>query len=339
VGDILAASKQGRDSSALLFYEWRRGTGDSLKRYYADGVYLPFTRGKDDLKYELTSRNNAVYTVYNTSASATDLVIPGISVPLSGITGKQKARSGWNLVVRSFCDEGTISPVYCGYLEGGKGSITYPLPPSWNGLRVGIYDKERGAIHGNMLVRELENGGYTFELVFENGTAKKKKVGYGIDRSFMPDENLHFAVLDPETGALASPVDSLSIEVDPHGRTYRWLAVGSADYIGGVKGVSFRGDFKFLQTYPNPFKQSLRIAYMVPYGGIEWVRCDVFDTRGRLLWEHQAGPRLHPGKNEIIWNPRKEKAIAAGTLIIRLSGYNGRSRKLGERFTRVTYLP
>jgi hypothetical protein len=339
VGDIMAASKQGRDSSALLIYEWRRGTGDSLKHYYAQGVYLPFISGKDDLKYELTSRNNTVYTVYNASNSATELVIPGVPVPLSGITGKQKARNGWNLVVRSFCDEGTISPVFCGYLEGEKRRIVYPLPPSWNDLRVGIYDNERGAIHGSMLVRELADGGHTFELVFENGTAKRKRVGYQVERSFIPDENLHFAVFDPGTGAIESSDDSLSIEVEPYGRTYRWLAVGSDEYIRGVKNVSLRGGFKFMQTYPNPFKKSLRIVYMVPYGGIEWVRCDVFDTRGRLLWELQVGPRLHPGKNEIIWNPQKEKALAAGTLIIRLSGYDGRNRKLGERFTRATYLP
>jgi hypothetical protein len=146
-------------------------------------------------------------------------------------------------------------------------------------------------------------------------------------------------VFDPGTGAIESSDDSLSIEVEPYGRTYRWLAVGSDEYIRGVKNVSLRGGFKFMQTYPNPFKKSLRIVYMVPYGGIEWVRCDVFDTRGRLLWELQVGPRLHPGKNEIIWNPQKEKALAAGTLIIRLSGYDGRNRKLGERFTRATYLP
>jgi hypothetical protein len=339
VGDILTASKQYGDSSALLIYEWRKGSGDSLKRYYAEGVYLPFTSGKNDLKSELTSRNNTVYTAYNASVSAVDLVIPGVAVPLSGVTGKQTARKGWNLVVRSFCDEGTISPVYCGYREGGKGVISYPLPPSWNDVRVGIYNKERGTVNGNMLVRELVNGGHTFEFIFENGTGKKKKVGYGVERSLISDDNLHLAVLDPETGTLASSEDSLSLEVEPYGRKYRWLAAGTADYIGGVKDMSFRGDFKLLRTYPNPFKQSLRIQYQVPYAGIEWIQCDVFDPRGRLLWKLQVGPRLHPGKNEIVWNPQKEKAIAAGTLIIRLSGYDGRNRKLGERFTRATYLP
>jgi hypothetical protein len=339
VGDILTASKQDHDSSALLIYEWRRGTGDSLKYYYAEGVYLPFISGKDDVKSELTSWNNTVYTVYNNSNAATDLVIPGIPVPLSGVVGKQKARNGWNLVIRPYCDEGTISPVCCGYLEGGKGSVVYPLAPSWNSVRMGIFDKERGTIHGNMLMHELTNGGHTFELVFENESGKKKRVGYGVERSFAPDDTLHFAILDPETGALASSEDSLSVDVEPYGRTYRWLAVGSADYIGGVKNASFRGNFKILRTYPNPFKQRLRIHYQLPYGGIEWVRCDVFDPRGRLLWELQAGPRLHPGINEIIWNPRKEKALAAGTVIIRLSGYDGRNRKLGELLTRATYLP
>jgi hypothetical protein len=346
VGDILSAtdSKQKNpDSSALLFYEWRRGSGDSLKWYYAEGVFLPLTIGKNDPKYELTSRNNTVYTVFNNSASPIDLVIPGVSVPLSGITGvagKQKARNGWNLAVRSFSDEGTMSPVYCGYQESGKGSVVYPLPPSWNNIHVGIYDRERGQVIGNTIIHELTNGGHTYELIFENGTGKKSHVEYSIERLFMPDnEDVNLAVLDPETGSSEPSIDTLSLELKPYGRTYRWLAVGSDDYIKGMKNGAFRGEFKFIRVFPNPFRQNLRIFYQIPYGGIERIRCEVFDPRGRLLWKMQTGSRLHPGKHEIIWNPKKEKAIAAGTLIIRLSGFDVKNKKLGERFTRVTFLP
>jgi hypothetical protein len=340
VGDILAASKQQKDSSALLFYEWRRGSGDSLKRYYAEGIFLSQTPTVDSLTYELTARNGTVYTVYNRSASMVDLVIPGIPIPLSGVVGKQTAQKGWSIIIRASSDEGCMSPIYCGLNESNKGTIRYPSPPSWNKVNLGIFDRDRNGSFGSIIIPELsKEGGHTFELVFENGTGLRKRIHYRIERSTTPEKSFHTAVIDPENGALEATEDNLLLTVEPFGRSYRLLAVGSEEYLATIKNLPFRGEFKLQKTFPNPFSRFLRINYQIPYGSIEWIRCEVFDPRGRILWNLQIGPRLHPGNQEIVWTPRKEIAMAAGTYIIRLSGFDGRNRKIGERFTRATYLP
>ncbi|MBN1130018.1 MAG: DUF2341 domain-containing protein, partial [Chitinispirillaceae bacterium] len=339
VGDILAASGNGAAQSPFLFYEWKRGEDDSLNRYYADAVYLPLTEGKNDPTRELNSMNGTAYTVYNSTDTVREVVIPGIPVALSRVTAKRAAQRGWNIVVRANSSEGTVNPLYCGFLEGGKNRIVYPRSPSWSDVRLGVFDEKTRSLGGGMLVRELPDGGHCYEIVFENTARKRERIAWHIEHRFTRGDEITVAVIDPETGALSAVHDSMTVDVDPGSSVYRWLVAGSADYFSRLARLPFRGEFRIVRALPNPFRKNLRIRYHIPYGGIEWIRCEVYDPRGRVLWKLQDGPRLHPGDQEVVWTPRSEKAMAAGTYIVQLTGFDGRNRKTGERITRVTYLP
>ncbi|MBN2037268.1 MAG: hypothetical protein JW768_11045, partial [Chitinispirillaceae bacterium] len=339
VGDVLIASGQTTETTPLHFYEWRQNPADAQKRYFAQGVFLPLVPGVSNPLTELTSRSGIMYTVYNASADTVIMQIPPTPKPLSQITGKRSVSSEWSVALHACEDEGPLNTVYCGFQKGGKGRNLSPTPPSWSDVCAGVYDPASKTVWGCLVARSDKDDGYTFELVFENATTARKQVGYWIERLIVSEGNSGIAVIDPETGELSPSLDSLGLVVPPNSRSYRWLAVGTSEYISSLNRLPFRGAFKLMRTMPNPFRQALRIQYEIPYGGIEWLNCTVFDPRGRVVWKLRIGPRIHPGKNEILWNPRKEKPMAAGTYIIQLSGFNGRNRKVGDRYTRVTYLP
>jgi hypothetical protein len=339
VGDVLLASNLSRTDDAVLFCEWARNSADSLNRYFASGVYLPLTQGKDDPGYELTSRDGKVYTAFNNTDREIVLMLPPVPPVMSRVLAKTDGPVGWTFAVRARSGEGDLSPVYCGYREGMRQTVAYPLPPSWSSVRVGVYDRAGKSLCGNLITPRLSSGGCAYELIFENESGQPRKIAYGIERLAGPDNGVVAAILNPETGMIEESADTYSATVDANGRQYRILVAGTGDFIKHYCSSMYWGGFSIGRVFPNPCRGSLRIEYTVPYGGMEWVRCEIINPLGRTVWKLQQGPRLHPGKNEFIWNPEEKRPLAAGAYIVRLIGFDGRNRKLGERLTRITYLP
>ena len=339
IGDILAATDPTAAES-LQFYVWE--FDDVKGRYVTNGLYLPWNDELNNKKTELAYMKDgekAAYSVFNPLNQVVDLNIPGTPVILSGIpkTAAKKSGTGWSLAVRSRTPEsGELSPVFCAYVAGGTGYLAYPLPPSWSNVSVGICDAGRKQVFGNVIARELANGGYSYELVFENNQASATTVSYSIER--LACGQAEVAVLDPQSGMAEPAGADLSVTVGPHSREYRWLAVGSPGYLESFGSRLVRGEFSLVRVTPNPLRGSLHIEYQIPYGGIEGVRCEMLDQLGRVVWSTGAGKNVHPGKNEIVWNPHGRK-LASGAYIIRLTGFNGKGKVAGQKLARVMYLP
>jgi hypothetical protein len=77
---------------------------------------------------------------------------------------------------------------------------------------------------------------------------------------------------------------------------------------------------------------------MVPYGGIQSVRCDIINHLGRVVWSARPEGRIHPGRNIVTWTPDRNNRLASGAYFIRLAGYDGKGRKTGEKTAKVLYL-
>ena len=343
IGDVLAATDTAAAAS-LQFYVWQ--TNGSAGRYVTNPLFMPMNAGFNDKKSELGYKVNGdqmAYSVWNPLGKDVTLNIPATPVALSSIAkvAAKKNAAGWSLAVRSSTmSDGDLSPVFCAYVAGGSGSLEYPLPPSWGNVRVGIYDAGRKAVFGNVIARELVNGGYAYELVFENDQSSATAISYHID-SLAGSGNARITLIDPESGSVISKAAGadFSITVDAHSREYRWLAVGSQTFVDGFGGSLVRGEFALVRIMPNPLRGIMRIEYRIPYGGIESVRCEMIDQLGRIVWSTKADNNsVHPGRNLFIWDPRGRR-IASGTYVIRLTGFDGRGKVAGQKLAKVMYLP
>jgi hypothetical protein len=337
IGDVLAATDQAAATS-LQFFVWKT---DVKGRYMTNQFYLPMNPPYDDKKLELAymkDGNKMAYSVWNDMNTEVELKIPGTPTVLSPIQGAAaKKAAGWSLAVRSSTPEGgEMSPVFCAYVPGGNGSVAYPMPPSWGNTSVGIYDAGRNRIFGNVIARELVNGGYAYELVFENRQPSPATITCRIER--LAGENAEAALLDPGTGMAGPASAELSVTVAANSRQYRWLAVGSRGYIEGFGTRLAAGEFSLVRITPNPLRGGMRIEYRIPYGGVEAIRCEMLDQLGRVVWSTKAGKSVHPGRNEITWNPRGRR-LASGAYIIRLTGFDGNGKVTGTKLARIMYLP
>jgi hypothetical protein len=340
IGDILSATNDS-GIDALQFYQWHKSSSDGL--YTAQEFYLPVNgigKPTDVLFYIDSNSFKSAYTVWNDRETEVLLRIPGIPEVYSKVgqgVMKSTGSKGWSVAVRSSASNGALSPVFCAYSAGGKGTIAYPCPPSWSKVHVGIYNSDRSEVYGNVITRELKNGGYTYELVFENGLDDRTMVNYTVER-LEGDGDIKIAVIDPSSGAISAEESALSVEIGGKSRAYRLLAIGTNGYINGLGSDIKQGDFALDRITPNPFNGRVEIEFTIPYGGIEKVRCGLLDHRGRVLWSAQPGQKVHPGKNSVIWTPDLKHHLAAGAYFVRLTGYSGNGNKTGEKLAKVLYL-
>jgi hypothetical protein len=344
IGDVLKANDDPLVATSLHFYKWE--ISEPNGRYYGKEFYLPIigvSKLTDTLYYQGGKLEKVAYTVWNNHTADIVLKIPGTPLALSTVgVGAHKAAAqsgsmGWSVAVRSSAPDGDLSPVFCAYVKGGGGTLAYPQPPTWSKVNVGIYDRERREVCGNLITREIENGGYTYELVFANDYADRTRVSYTVER-LAGESAVEIAVIDPATGTVAAGESSLSVEVAGNSSEYRLLAIGSPGYIDGFGQSLQRGSFALSRISPNPFKGMVRIEYMVPYGGIETVRCDIINHLGRVVWSVRPQGRIHPGRNSVVWTPDRKSQLSSGAYFIRLVGYDGKGRKTGEKTAKVLYL-
>jgi hypothetical protein len=340
IGDILRVNDAAM-VSAMQIYRWdRSGKGG---RYSLTNFYLPFNGiGKltDTLLHEKSAdKEKVAYTVWNPLPTDNTLWIPGIPLVYSSVTAAAKNTAErlpqWSVAVRSSDPEGDLNAVFCAYLAGGKGTITYPQAPAWSAVSVGILDRSRQEVCGNVITCEIANGGYTYELIFDNRQPERTRVSYSVHR-LIGDRNVEIAVIDPKTGAVAPGESALDIEIPANGREYRMLAIGSGPYIQGLRGSAERSEFAVNRITPNPFRAKVMIEYTVPYGPIERIRYEIIDGRGCVVWSARTEGSVLPGRNSMVWIPDR---LASGAYIFRLTGYDGRGNKFGEKLAKITYLP
>jgi hypothetical protein len=229
IGDVLKANDNPLVAADLQFYKWDKPAPKG--RYYAKEFYLPLNDVgalTDTFYYQLEDEDKVAYSVWNSHTADIVLKIPGTPLALSTTgAGARKAAQGgamgWSVAVRSSAPDGELSPVFCAYVTGGSGTLAYPQPPTWSKVNVGIYDRERREVYGNLITREIQNGGYTYELVFANECMDRTRVSYTVER-LAGESAVEIAVIDPATGTVVAGEAGLSVEVAGKSAEYRLLA-------------------------------------------------------------------------------------------------------------------
>jgi len=346
VGDVListvvSGALQASEQSNLEICEWRQSTTDAKGRYFADPIYMSGMAGKMDLTTVLSYREGQglAYAVRNDLPRAVNLLIPPTPVALSQVPlAKQAKRAGWSVAVRSSTADCILNPVYCGYMQGGAGTTDYSMPPTWSEVNVGIVDEASGKMTGSRVTHVLDNGGCSFKLVFKNDKDAKDVVAYSVERFAGVGKDVRIAIIDPSTGLTKDAESRQTVAVDGHDSQYRWLSIGSDTYIRSFGRKVICGDFGFVRISPNPFRGILRIDYAVPASGVEKVRFEIIDQLGRVV-SSVARSAVHPGMNQILWDPRAGRGLAAGIYLVRLSGLSTIGKSISVRQARVMYLP
>jgi len=136
-----------------------------------------------------------------------------------------------------------------------------------------------------------------------------------------PGDPLHFRAYQASSG-LEFGLDSSDVDVE-YDPKYSDDGIFSADAIFVIQSLSFTPrpgteepnglEFALEPAYPNPFRQSTHLAYVVPDDGE--VRLELFDMLGRrvavLVDEYQDA-----GRYEVAFSVRSE--MAAGLFVARL---------------------
>jgi hypothetical protein len=343
IGDILNALST-QSAASLQFYYWKNGAGVK-GGYVAKEFYLPLNDKFNDrtrvMRHLDSSGNKMAFTVYNPLDSGVDLRIPSIPLAMSSVTAatpKQTAATdGWSIVIRGSVEGETLSPVFCAYNRAAGRRVTTPTPPSWGNLWMGLDDPYTSGMVGNLVLDKMPADGFSCRLVFDNGYAETRMVTCAAD--MFSGQKIGFAIIDPVTGVVSENPAALSVEVPANGRAYRILAVGTPSYFANILKKVKGGEFALTRIAPNPFRGVIHIEFMVPYTGIEQVRCDMIDQRGRMVLSLYAPQRAFPGLNRVTWTANDHKRLAAGTYFIRLAGYDGKGKKIGEKFSKAMYLP
>jgi hypothetical protein len=350
IGDILlstvvSGSLQASEENSLEIYQWLSSPSVANGRYYPDAIYLPGVPGKMDLTTTLSYRQGQglAYSIFSNLGRDITLLIPPTPEVLSQVpSAKQAHRDEWSVVVRPGTADGLLSPVFCGYVQGGTGTVGYPMPPSWSKVSVGVLDDASNRVFGNQITHELHNGGFSFKLAFENDQDAKELVKYSVEPVVALGKDVRAVVIDATSGSTAVASGQLSISLEKNSRGYRWLAIGTQEYIRNFSLKILGNGFGIVRVGPNPFRNSLRIVYTVPKTGVDRIRFECFDQRGRVVWS-SVSSALNAGENQIVWDPKdgrgRGRGLAAGIYILRLTGFNGTGKTGNVRQTRVTYLP
>jgi hypothetical protein len=345
INDIFAASKlSAEDESNLAFDEWQPVT-DPKQTYVATLIYQ--ANGSGDLSNKqkaLSSLDGSyepiVYTVYNGTDHEITLRIPPIPPAYSQQSKRAvaSAAQGWSVSIKPKTANGALSSVICGYNAALNGKVAaFPPAPSFASVNVGILDEEKGTTSGIYINGERKDG-YAYKVIFENKQEENTTVDFTLERSGGLAKGAVISLIDPSAPDKATNAEAgaLSVSVPAQGRAYRWLVVGSAEFAKNFGTNIDRSVFALMNPSPNPFHGTLRIRYSLPQSGIEAIKCEIVDQLGRTVLTTRANKSIHPGMNELSWAPH---AIAAGTYIVRLSGYDGKGKIVGRKLTRVMYLP
>jgi PKD repeat protein len=362
-GDILSATRDSAkgDSSAvdsLRIYRW---SFNAQKNIYE--CELSYSRlensgdfGEDSISLEGASENSG-FTVQNPTGKAIRLIIPPISADLSKYgPGGQRKRSasgnGWIMMVRSNTGSG---PVYCGTDYSEKATAHFlPLPPAFDGVRVGVVDEKSGALYGGEVSTLLPHlrkesasgaaGGFTYMLGVQNETKSGESVTLSFDARGNFPSGYKVAVYNGLTGeltALKAGSMHYTVGLQGEGSEYRYLLIGTESYIGSMGGVLRGEKLAFECIYPNPLRGIAHLRYSLPFGRVGRVEFSILDISGRLVWRTTVQERTATGgTHECRWNgmTSRNRVVAAGVYLVKMRAFDYKERQLGSFEQRITLL-
>ncbi|MBD3346717.1 MAG: PKD domain-containing protein [Chitinivibrionales bacterium] len=344
ISDILAATGSRADSCE--FYRWEQGGGPEGDIFLSEALYVPGLIGSDTMT--IVSGDAAGHTVYNRADTMVTLKFPPVplsmsTVPQSETTflARRKKTSEWRIrLVPRVKGMGKITSVYCGY-SPGEGMVTYyRKPPSHGNISVSIYDKAGGRQYGHSLVHRLEGNGAVFPLLFSNDSEHKKQITAHYEILSSTPENYRIKLFDPATKTWVDDSADCKTIVSGGAKEYRYLVVGDNTFLQQFKTGFKTWNLALVNTFPNPFRNTITILYSLPYSGIRELHFSIFDMLGRTVWDLKIPSRsMRPGLNRITWNGlnRTGDKIASGTYMLRMTAVdNKQETRLFKR--RLTYV-
>jgi hypothetical protein len=351
VGDILKKTRASMSSAdtakvdSLELYVWKK---DKTGHYYTEARYINTINDPQNPQLNNSSQTcsaDSGYILYNPGADTVRLVIPPVPQAMSGSLGKKKAASGgWALKVVPGLDDGSsLTPVYCGYSQGGAAGVSYyPVAPSFGDAFAGVYNKDNGTVYGHAVVHSLADGGAAFLLAFCNYGREPATVVYHLENLSMLPRGMAAGIYDDAASAWEDlSKGSLSVPVGAEAKAFRWLFVGPQGYLAKASAIARPAVLRFFGTYPNPFSAMVRIRYSLPYDGIEKVRFAIYDMRGRTVWQKELKTVSKYGVSDLVWNGRTPggQPVGAGVYIVRMTALGSGQKQAGVFEKKMTFMP
>ena len=151
-----------------------------------------------------------------------------------------------------------------------------------------------------------------------------------------------YDVTTGETKDISQVGTGLSVPVEAEGREYRWLLVGTAQYI--ATAVRERPGVKLALTnvYPNPVRRFAHLLYTLPFGQVANVDFTVLDIMGRTIWHKSIKESsVIGGRRDFVWygTGMNGRRVAAGVYVLKMTALNAKGKSIGDFDRRLTVLP
>ena len=352
VGDILDATRaSGVNADTLQIYSW---VEDSTGRFGAQQFYLSSIPGENSPGGLMSCVGDAVgFTVFNPLGSVVNLVMPPISDLMSSYSSvKAKSATGtpvnrWAVKVLPKTAEGAVlTPVYCGYTTSrSEGKIVYPVAPGFDGIGVSVVDENSGATYGDKMLSATTGGGCSYLLVFNNDATTARTISISLERAGAFPSTMKMVAYDVTTGEtkdISQVGTGLSVPVEAEGREYRWLLVGTAQYIATAVREHPGVKLALTNVYPNPVRRFAHLLYTLPFGQVANVDFTVLDIMGRTIWHKSIKESsVIGGRRDFVWygTGMNGRRVAAGVYVLKMTALNAKGKSIGDFDRRLTVLP
>lgn len=337
IGDILDSTANNKDS--VQFYVWRQATAGSESAYTTDVVYTNSIPNMQPKQYKLTSKVRTAYSVFNNTGKEITLRIPPIPSSMSrhttASTAKRSSSSqGWNFKVISESGEGyQLSPVYCGYTPGDGSRSYLPTSPSFLPYRVGIYDNSLSKVFGHVVTHQLENGGFSFQLVFSNKSENSQTIRFKLEGSSNAPSNMEPRVLRPHSDQWEAARDGwISVEVPGETALRRTVAIGDETYLAGLRSQLLNTKLSLVGCYPNPSRGMIKVQYTIPMNNdIGKIAFGLFNVQGQLVWKKDLTEGFQHGVHHLAWDGRtyNGRTVSPGVYIMKMTTFSASGKPLG----------
>jgi hypothetical protein len=261
-------------------------------------------------------------------------------------TGKKSAKlaKGWAIQVQArLADSSTLPSVYCGFIKAQSGAVSYfPCLPSFGNVHIGVFDLGANKMYGNAFAHTTIDGGNVYVIAFNNESGKPETIHYHLANIAGLPEGSSATVFNAETQQYEEAVKTSStVAVDANSTVYRWLLVGSPEYLAKARIIAPQFKLLFAGTYPNPFRSMVHIRYGLPYSGVDKVKFLVYDLLGRTIWQKEVSCMAQYGKNEVLWNAKSNdgRNVAAGIYFIKMVAFNNKQKPVGVFERKMTFIP
>jgi hypothetical protein len=355
IGDILNATKSGHgETDSLAFYIWKK---DDKGSFHTEAVFIKAI-SDTSLNNEaaaLVSEDLSGFTVFNAYDDTVLLRIPPLPQAMStaGLSkrslkrAKTVASDAWAIRIASRLSDSTVlSPVYCGYSKNASGGTSYyPAAPSFAMARVGVFDAGLKKTLGHAVAHATVSGGCAFLLSFSNESDRPEKVSYRLENLSALPPGSSAAVFNSATqqfeDAAGGTSGGATVTLDAHSTGFRWLLVGTQDYLAKAARIARPAMLALIGTYPNPFRTMVRIRYNLPYEGVDKVKFMIFDVRGRSVWHSEVACGSKYGPSEMTWNTKSGdgRPVAAGVYILKMTAMSGTKKVVGAFERKMTFVP